>query len=99
MWIKPGSVAQFLRLKSRDAARAIPKLNRFSVYKALGPLFCGFVIWAVLQVYSASEVAILPNLKGPISALLHSAAPYMIASATTPAMRIRHVGSRGGTGH
>jgi hypothetical protein len=68
-------VAQFLRLKSRDAARAIPNLNRLSVYKALGPLFCGFIIRAVPKVYSAGDVAVLADLKSPVIVLLHHTAP------------------------
>jgi hypothetical protein len=68
-------VAQFLRLKSRDATKAIPNLNRLSVYKALGPPFCGFVIRAVAQVYSAGDVAVLPDLKSPVSVLPHRTAP------------------------
>jgi hypothetical protein len=64
-----------LWLKTRDAARAIPSLNRLSVYKALGPLFCSFVVWAGVQVYSASDVAVLPYLKSPVSVLPHSTAP------------------------
>jgi hypothetical protein len=73
--LKSGSVAQFLRLKSRDAARAIPNLNRLSVYKALGPLFCGFIIRAVPEVYSAADVAVLADHKSPVSVLLHRTAP------------------------
>jgi hypothetical protein len=60
---------------SNRAMRRKPSQTSLSVYKALGPPFCGFVIRAVAQVYSAGDVAVLPDLKSPVSVLPHRTAP------------------------